>query len=339
MSGCQGCGAPDQVGRFCTNCGRPVVAPPTEIVGPDQVRRGVGPGDPTVIGAALPDPATGAFSTAPPTGAYPLPAPTTPDVRTVRPRRGRGAVALVVLAVAVVLLAGVAVWFTMRPVAGEGAASAPPPTTATPSAVEGPDRVEEPGADPATRPAPVGPGGSKGDRGPSAPATTLTTVATTTVGLNPMGGDRSDIACGSGYIVQIASELDQPTFAGRVAELRAAGTLPADARWTETASGCSLFRKSGQRLRPVRGAIRDLGGGVSGPAGRPARRLHQTDRSELGQRLPDLPVPGRRRRTPCHHHRRSAGRLGRRTAAGARRRAGLQRRHHQCREREPGPLG
>lgn len=243
MSGCPRCGAPDQSGRFCTDCGSPVVAPPTEQVSVDK-GRAVGPDDPTVLGAALPDPAAGgAASTAPPTGAYPVPSPTTPDARAIGRRRGRGAVALVVLAVAVVLLAGVGVWFGMRPVGGEGATTATPPTTAALPAGEGPARAEaSAGADPSTRPAPVGPGGRKGDPGsPSAPATIVTTVATTTVGLNPMGGDRSDIACGSGYIVQVASELDQPSFEARVAALRAAGTLPASARWTETAAGCSLF--------------------------------------------------------------------------------------------------
>ncbi|WP_395725238.1 peptidoglycan-binding protein [Nakamurella sp.] len=199
---------------------------------------------PTVLGAGYPasgppgSPAaapTGAHSALPPTGEYPLPPPTTPQP--LPARRGRGAAALVFLAVAVLLLAGVGLWFTLRPVAGEAATTptVPAPTVAAGSA--------NPATDPSARPAPLGPGAGKGAPGdPSpAPATTVTTVATTTIAPDPMGGPRSDIACSSGFIVQIASELDEPTFRNRVATLRSTGMFPNDARWTQTAAGCSLF--------------------------------------------------------------------------------------------------
>lgn len=58
---------------------------------------------------------------------------------------------------------------------------------------------------------------------------------------DPMGGPRLDIACGDGYIVQVASELDTAAFTNRVAQLRAAGTLPPGTQWAQTSTSCSLF--------------------------------------------------------------------------------------------------
>lgn len=235
MSDCSGCGAPGQQGRFCTRCGRPLPIAGTEKVSLSKGPRRIGPADPTVLGPGYPGP-----SSLPPTGL--LPPPPAPE-RTGPDRRRRPAAALLVgVAVVALLAAGAGAWLLVRPVGGESSTATAPtagPSTVTASSAL-PDTASA-GAPP-PRPAPVGPGGGKNTNGSSAaPVTTVTTVQTTTVSVNAMGGDRSDITCGSGYIVQIASELDEPTFRARVATLRANGTLPADARWTQTLAGCSLF--------------------------------------------------------------------------------------------------
>jgi hypothetical protein len=214
---CGRCGAPNQAGRFCMNCGAPVTPPaePTVLTGPEH-----SPSRQDIVG---------------PTASYPVPSPTTPQpVPGGRPaRRGRGAIALAVLAVAVLLLAGVGVWFMLRPTGGEGVGTVAG-TAASPT--------DAPTAGGGTGPAPIAPPGSKGESSSSSAATTtVTTVATTTVSQDPMGGPRADITCGSGYIVQVASEIDQPAFTARVAALRAAGTLPSDVRWTETSASCPIF--------------------------------------------------------------------------------------------------
>jgi len=233
MADCAQCGARDQAGRFCVNCGTPVAAPTRRV---NLVKSaGVGPAEPTVLAAP------GIGSNWAPAASYPVPAPTAPQPLPPPepPRRVRGAAALVVLAVAVLLVAGVGVWFMIRPVGGEGGPVAVPASTGV---TGGPGPGTESAGAP-TKPAPIAPPGSKGDPGSSPPMTTAatTTVVTTTVSLDPMGGPRADIACSSGYIVQVASELDQPAFTARVAALRAAGTLPADAKWTETSSSCEIF--------------------------------------------------------------------------------------------------
>lgn len=251
MGKCEACGMPDQHGRFCTGCGNPMAAA-TTYVSLEKVRR-VGPSEPTVLGPAAPGsgptgpypgmPPTG-YPAAAPTGAYPLPSPTTPQPVPARRRQGRAAVASVVLAVAVLLLAGVGLWFKLRPVDGEAATT--PTATAPTLAAGSAGPPTDPSASPTTRAAPLGPGAGKS--APSAapapapaPAITVTTTAMTTVAPDPMGGPRADITCNSGFIVQVASELDETAFQNRVATLRSAGMFPTDARWTQTAAGCSLF--------------------------------------------------------------------------------------------------
>ncbi|HEY5881299.1 MAG TPA: peptidoglycan-binding protein [Nakamurella sp.] len=237
MADCARCGARDQAGRFCVNCGTPVAAPTQRVnlVKPP----GVGPADPTVLTGP------GSGSNWAPTGTYPVPAQTAPQP--LPPpgsrRRGRGPAALVVLAVAVLLVAGVGVWFMIRPVGGDGGAVAVRASTGASGGVTGGPGTGTESAGAPTMPAAVAPPGSKNDPGPTTPPTTAatTTVLTTTVSVDPMGGPRADIACGSGYIVQVASELDQPAFTARVAALRATGTLPADVKWTETSSSCEIF--------------------------------------------------------------------------------------------------
>ncbi len=249
MADCGRCGAPDQAGRFCVNCGAPMSPPGQPVdLGKAAISGRVGPTDPTVLAGSIPQPEPNPG----PTAAYPAPLPTAPQLVPAGPPRGRrGAAILVALAVVVLLAAGAGVWFLLRPVAGEGTGiaggTALPPASATATSGTGTEPAGGTG-----RPVPVVPPGSKGEPSSSSaagsssatgtvPPSTVTTVATTTVGLDPMGGPRADIACGSGFIVQVASELDQPAFAARVAALRGAGALPADLKWAETASSCPIF--------------------------------------------------------------------------------------------------
>ncbi len=156
------------------------------------------------------------------------------------PRRRTGVIAVVVVAVAAVLVAGVGVWFLVRPPNRDGTGAAVQ-TASPPTAVSSPSATASAGPSSAasTRPAPAATAGSAGSSTGSLPV--VAAPATTAVTLDPMGGPRSDIACGTGYIVQVASELDQGAFAARVSALRAAGTLPAESKWTETSTSCPIF--------------------------------------------------------------------------------------------------
>ncbi|GGL96631.1 peptidoglycan-binding domain-containing protein [Nakamurella endophytica] len=57
----------------------------------------------------------------------------------------------------------------------------------------------------------------------------------------PLGVPRRDIGCGSGWVVQLASELTPEAFRERVAALRAAGQLPAGARAAVSTASCRIF--------------------------------------------------------------------------------------------------
>jgi hypothetical protein len=101
-------------------------------------------------------------------------------------------------------------------------------------------KPKEPGAPSAGTPsAATGPTGA-GTTGPAAPIAPTTAVPAAPE-VDPMGGPRADIACGGGYIVQVASELDATTFSNRVAQIRAANTLPAGTKWAETSTSCPIF--------------------------------------------------------------------------------------------------
>lgn len=58
---------------------------------------------------------------------------------------------------------------------------------------------------------------------------------------SPLGVPAQEIACGDGYVVQLASELNAATFAARVAALRAAGQLPAGAKVADSTKSCGIF--------------------------------------------------------------------------------------------------
>ncbi|MBM9476487.1 peptidoglycan-binding protein [Nakamurella flavida] len=70
------------------------------------------------------------------------------------------------------------------------------------------------------------------------PAVTTTSVP---VGLAGLTERSLDCSAGSGYLVQLASELDESAFVRRVEEIRAAGTLPADATYLTAQGDCDLF--------------------------------------------------------------------------------------------------
>ncbi len=59
--------------------------------------------------------------------------------------------------------------------------------------------------------------------------------------LDPMGGPSAAVVCNTGYIVQVASDVDVRDYEARIAEIRAGGVLPEDAQWTQTTSGCPIF--------------------------------------------------------------------------------------------------
>jgi len=57
-----------------------------------------------------------------------------------------------------------------------------------------------------------------------------------------MGGDFQALSCGvPGYIVQVASELSEDAYRGRVAELRANNQLPAGTHYLTDEGDCGLF--------------------------------------------------------------------------------------------------
>ena len=63
--------------------------------------------------------------------------------------------------------------------------------------------------------------------------------------VDPLGGPQRDIACAPGFVVQIASAVDEAGFVARVAELRNANQLPSEAAVARTATSCAIF--AGQR--------------------------------------------------------------------------------------------
>jgi len=117
----------------------------------------------------------------------------------------------------------------------------------------------------------------------SAPTTRTTTHTTTTTSKapDPMGGTRRDLACNSGYFVQLLSELTAADFKAHVAASRKIGQVPADAHWTDTGSGCALFSASASLLyagtypNPYDGCAARL----SGPADAFIRTTDPTDKS------------------------------------------------------------
>jgi hypothetical protein len=138
------------------------------------------------------------------------------------------------------------------PSAPGGAGGAPVRTvtvtasTGAASTGAGPTASTQPAPKPTTRPAP---------RPTAAP---------------PLGVPQRDIACSSGYIVQLASELDQPRFKARVAALKAAGQVPAGALAADSTRSCRLFTSQVNTLVLYAGPFRSRYDGcaarLNGPA-------------------------------------------------------------------------
>lgn len=182
----------------------------------------------TILASALPP------APPPPPGPWPSPAGGDPARRSAG--RRSGPIALAALAVIVVLVAGVGVWFLVRPGPDPTSGVATAPTSAPAAAAA----TTVTGSATSTAPQPRRPSAGTA---PSADrsSTIVPSSTSTSPAPDPMGGPRIDIPCNSGYIVQVASELDQPTLESRVAALRASGTLPAGVKWTETSTSCSVF--------------------------------------------------------------------------------------------------
>ncbi len=260
MASCAHCGATDQPGRYCGNCGRSVLAEPTELMTPTGTtveRVPTGPAPPTVS-LRKDDPAgIGAF---PYVGGYPgqpgfpgppgypggvppggvqsgLPLAGTRPAGSPPPRRSSGPAWAIAALVAVLVAAAAVVAVVL---VRTGSSDQDSTTTASsiqalpPSAAGSPETrpIAPPRQSKAFVQTSQGTGtGSDGPASSAAPPTTAVVVVPT----------RRDIGCDEGYIVQVASELDRPTFDRRIEELRTAGQLPAGVKWAETNSSCKIF--------------------------------------------------------------------------------------------------
>lgn len=214
---CPRCGQPGTAGQYCGRCGLHLVGStgPVRLDKPTQ-QFGVPPTGP-VSAYPPPDPAT-RYAMPGSVGAAGGP-----------PRRsGGGRIVVLVAVVALLVLAGGATAFlAFRGGSGEATSAVAAPA-------------------PGTTPPPPTTSASKAAVGGAAPSTVvLTTTVTPTVASTAATGlsDIADqpIACNSGSFVLLASERDEASFVRRVDEVRAAGQLPAGARWTRTSSGCGLF--------------------------------------------------------------------------------------------------
>lgn len=179
-----------------------------------------------------------------------------------RRRRALWAVAGVVLATAVIVLIAVVV------APGRHTTAGPDSADRTSSAGPSPTRITTEVPIPPILPTAASGTAASGSAGPAssgqvpltvtvtATPTTATTASagssqvrpttsrSTTTTANPLGVPQRDIACGSGYIVQLASEVNAANFTRRVAELRAAGQVPAGAQAADSTRSCKIF--SGQ---------------------------------------------------------------------------------------------
>jgi hypothetical protein len=179
-----------------------------------------------------------------------LPPPSHQQPKPPAPRRG-----WLIAAIAFVVVAAVATTAVLflRPtvqsdneaVIGSTAAASPaePPSGALPSTAQPPAVGPSAGVTTTvTQQTVVTMAGSVPAAVPGGPAPATTTTTITAVGqYDPLSAPRTDITCGQGYIVQVASELDRTALVGRVQQIRDAGTLPADAKWTETSTSCPIF--------------------------------------------------------------------------------------------------
>ncbi len=160
-------------------------------------------------------------------------------------------VVLVISAVAVVLLTrsdgkGGELAVTAPTVAALPPVSAGPASPATPPSPTRQSKAVEPGTS-STPGSTASPGGAAGGGAGASPALTPTPTPTPTPTATSADGPviagvaHQEIACGGGYIVQVASEADPAGFERRILTARAAGQLPAQVKWANTQSSCAIF--------------------------------------------------------------------------------------------------
>ena len=106
--------------------------------------------------------------------------------------------------------------------------------------------VRPSGPTPAPRPPapvspPIAPSPPVRSAPPSPPARTATPSPVSRPAAQPLGVPQRNIACGTGYFVQLASETSAPAFADRVRALQAAGRVPSAALASDTRSSCGIF--------------------------------------------------------------------------------------------------
>ncbi len=253
MSSCSACGATNQFAKFCVNCGSSLSSPR----GPDKQ---------TMAWSSTPDARSStAFASAPHGAAVaPVAMELPPTRRRMKQWVMNGAASIVVL-----LIAGIAVIVLRRPATTDQAG--PPATTAVPTVSSSrttvrpmPELITVP--DPVTMtvthtattsveaPPPIvtatveaPPIDTTSTEAPTTEATYIddTPAPNTAVAEpDPMGGPNASFSCNTGYIVQIASDRARADYEARVAQIRASGTLPADARWTETTASWHIFAGS-----------------------------------------------------------------------------------------------
>jgi len=218
MAWCVNCGANDQHGRFCTQCGATVEQPPAA-----QGQSHPWTTEQTVLGQPL--------AVAPPPPGHRDQAVAAPETRSWGGGFGALAAAAVVVAVVVTTVLVVRAGST-----DDAVDPSPVPVPVASSSVEA---SQESAASFSAA--------AKSAADPSATSLSATTTATTSSSpapLDPMGGPNVNIDCGPSYIVQVASELDQAAFVARVAELRTLNQVPPGAKWAETHPSCSIFASS-----------------------------------------------------------------------------------------------
>lgn len=280
MAWCTLCGTADQSGRFCANCGASMDGPtvqvdpgaPTPTVLESALTDTVLRGSPTVSLSKGPPPVVEpswgppvgqvsattstfvlppapGFANAPAGGTY-VPSGPPPTGKQGGSGRRRGWLIAGAAFVVVAALAATAL-LVLRP--SGSSADGITVTSAAPVATAVPPETAPPETAPPTTAAESKANPTGAGRSVAATATATTPAAGTTVAggapapstapavADPLGGPLVNITCGSGYIVQVASEEDEATFARKVAELRKTNTLPPGAKRTDINSSCQIF--------------------------------------------------------------------------------------------------
>ncbi|MBM9469440.1 peptidoglycan-binding domain-containing protein [Nakamurella leprariae] len=156
---------------------------------------------------------------------------------------------------AVLVTGGLAACGTQTPGQARPASTAPVGSSTTSSSE---------GGSTSRTPDPSGQGGRLTVTTPAPPTVRTTTTGPTSTGETPpttesttvdpgqpderqsiAGVPRQDIACGSGYVVQLASATDLGEFGRRIDDLREQYQVPDGARWGETSASCDIFSSDG----------------------------------------------------------------------------------------------